>query len=164
MTTLDLRPARDEDVAWIVEQEQREEFAAFIQRWPAETHKANLADPDCRYLTAEQGEAGPCGYVILKGLGTAARSIELARMVAAEPGRGLGKAMLREVIRQAFGEIGANRLWLDVFDDNERARRAYRAAGFVEEGILREAALRSDGRTGSLVIMSILASEQEAKK
>ena len=159
MTTPELRPAREEDVAWIVEQEAREDFAAFIHRWPAETHKANLADPDCRYLIAEQGGDGPCGYVILKGLGTPARSIELVRMVAAEPGRGLGKEMLRAVIALAFGELGANRLWLDVFDDNERARRAYRTAGFVEEGTLREAALRSDGRSGSLVIMSILASE-----
>ena len=160
MTHLDLRPAREEDIVWIVEQEQREEFAAFIHRWPAETHKANLEDADSRYLIAEQGEGGPCGYVILKGLGTPARSIELARMVAAEPGQGLGKAMLRAVIALAFGELNANRLWLDVFDDNERARRAYRAVGFVEEGILREATHRSDGRVGSLVIMSILASEQ----
>ncbi len=159
MTGLTLEPAREEDIAWIVEQEQREDFAAFIHRWPAEVHRRNLGDPDCRYLIARRGESAPCGYVILKGLGSAARSIELVRMVAAEPGRGLGKAMLRAVIRQAFGEMGANRLWLDVFDNNERARRAYRAVGFVEEGTLREAALRSDGRTGSLVIMSILASE-----
>ena len=110
-------------------------------------------------MIAEQGEGASSGYVILKGLSTAARSIELARMVAADPGRGLGKTMLRAIIQLAFGELGANRLWLDVFDDNERARRAYRAVGFVEEGILREAALRIDGRNGSLVIMSILASE-----
>jgi diamine N-acetyltransferase len=59
-----------------------------------------------------------------------------------------------------FGDLGANRLWLDVFDDNERARRAYRAVGFREEGILREAARRQDGSLGSLVVMAMLARER----
>ena len=46
-----------------------------------------------------------------------------------------------------------------MFDDNQRARRLYRAAGFVEEGRLREAALKETGRPADLVIMSILARE-----
>ena len=49
--------------------------------------------------------------------------------------------------------------WLDVFDDNYRARHVYRSVGFRDEGVLREAALKSDSRFGSLAVMSILASE-----
>jgi RimJ/RimL family protein N-acetyltransferase len=37
------------------------------------------------------------------------------------------------------------RVWLEVHAENERAIRAYRACGFVEEGRLREQA-RLDGR------------------
>ena len=154
-----LAPAEDADIAWIVAQETRDDFAAFIHRWPAEAHRRNLADPDYLYLIARDGEGRNQGYVILRGLGSPARSIELVRIVALEPGRGLGRAMLQGVIARGFGELGANRLWLDVFDDNERGRRAYRAVGFVEEGVLRDAALRADGRLGSLVVMSILAAE-----
>lgn len=46
-------------------------------------------------------------------------------------------------------------MWLDVKTHNERARRAYVAAGFVLEGTLREALL-SDGAYESLDVMSVL--------
>ena len=46
---------------------------------------------------------------------------------------------------------------LDVFDDNHWARHTYRFVEFQEEGVLREAALKSNGKLGSLVIISILA-------
>ena len=83
-------------------------------------------------------------------------------MAVGEPGNGVGRSMLQGIIDLAFGGLGANRLWLDVFDDNERARRTYRAAGFVEEGTLREAALKETGELGNLVVMSMLAREREA--
>ena len=156
-----LRPATEKDIAWIVGQEARADMAAFIHRWPADRHRACLADADYSYLIAEPGGGGVVGYLILRGLGSAERSIELVRILAAEQGQGIGRFMLSAGKRFVFEELAANRLWLDVFDDNERARRAYRAAGFVEEGLLRESCLRADGRLGSLVIISILGREYE---
>ena len=41
---------------------------------------------------------------------------------------------------------------------NERAQRAYAAAGFVREGVLREV-LYMNGRLESLVVMSVLKAE-----
>jgi diamine N-acetyltransferase len=66
--------------------------------------------------------------------------------------------MLRQIIRKVFSEYGAHRLWLDVFDHNVRAQRAYAAAGFRHEGMLREAVYR-DGGYHSLMLMSILDRE-----
>lgn len=157
-----LRPAIPEDIAWIVAQEQRSEFEAFIGHWSAETHLNNLADPDKRYLMATDEAGQPGAYVILAGLTSPARSIELARIVVAQPGTGFGKPVLYQVIELAFSELNANRLWLDVFDDNIRARHTYQATGFCEEGTLREAVVKRDGSFGSLVIMSILAREYRA--
>jgi RimJ/RimL family protein N-acetyltransferase len=57
----------------------------------------------------------------------------------------------------------AHRVWLDTFTWNERAQRAYAAAGFVWEGVLREALLKN-GRFESLVVMSVLRSEWEARR
>ena len=157
-----LRAAVPGDLDWIVGQELRPEFAAFIHCWPEERHRHNLEDGDYRYLTAENEAGERTGYVILRGIETPERSVELVRIVAAEPGQGLGRLLLAETMRLVFEEFGANRLWLDVFDDNDRARRTYRAVGFVEEGLLRDSCLRGDGRLGSLVVMSVLRSEFEA--
>jgi diamine N-acetyltransferase len=159
-----IRPATEADVAWIVAQENRPEFAAFIHRWPGEDHERNLVDADKLYLIALDETQEQVAFVILAGLSSKARSIELVRMAVTRPGVGVGKPLLRAVIETAFNKLGANRLWLDVFDDNVRARRAYKAVGFLEEGTLREAALKTDGRLGSLVIMSILAQEYRATK
>ena len=159
MTFHSIRKAVAEDVEWIFSQERRADFEAFIHRWPRSEHMNNLKDPDKMYLIAVDENHEPVGFVILLGLRSPARSVELARMAVVEPGAGIGKPLLKAVIDLAFTELGANRLWIDVFDDNTRARRAYRSAGFQEEGVLREAALKTTGELGSLVIMSILARE-----
>ncbi|MGD9210248.1 MAG: GNAT family N-acetyltransferase [Desulfobacteraceae bacterium] len=159
-----IRPACQKDIEWIVFQEQRKDFKPFIHHWPAEEHERNLAAPDKLYLIAVDANMEPLAFVILAGLSTEARCIELVRMAVIQPGIGIGKPILEKVIHIAFTELGANRLWLDVFDDNSRARHTYKTVGFYEEGVLREAALKSNGQLGSLVIMSILAKEFNMEK
>ena len=150
-----LRKAGPGDLDWIVAQESRPDFAAFIHQWPRPRHALNLADPDFRYLIARDDRTEPLGFVILAGLASPVRGIELVRMAVATPGRGLGRRLLRRVIRLAFAELGADRLWLDVFDDNRRARHVYRSAGFVEEAPLPDAAR-------NLVVMAMLRRDYEA--
>jgi diamine N-acetyltransferase len=62
-------------------------------------------------------------------------------IVVVPRGRGLGGQARSLVSDHAFETLG--RLWLDVMIHNERARRAYLAAGFVEEGALRDALFRA---------------------
>ena len=49
-----------------------------------------------------------------------------------------------------------NRVDLDLFVENERARRAYEKLGFVVEGRLRDYHRSVDGRIRDALIMSIL--------
>lgn len=64
-----------------------------------------------------------------------------------------------EAVKQyCFGVLSAHRLWLDVLEENARARSLYESAGFVREGVLHECIKREDG-FHSLVVMSILDSE-----
>ena len=81
-------------------------------------------------------------------------------MGVSEPGCGTGREALRQVMRMAFSELSAHRLWLDVYSDNRRALRTYRALGFMEEGTMREC-IWHGGKFRSLVLMSLL--EQEFK-
>src|SRR5687768_8365662 len=72
--------------------------------------------------------------------------------------RGYGRAALRLAMARAFDKHDAHRLWLDVKPHNERARSLYRSAGFVEEGLLRDALYHGD-RFESLIVMSMLRPE-----
>ena len=97
-------------------------------------------------------------YVLLLGFEEGHASIEFKRFVVAQPGRGVGRRLLAEILRLVFEEIGAHRFFLDVVEDNLRARHLYKGAGFIEEGLLREATQREGGWL-SLVLMSLLDRE-----
>ncbi len=155
-----MRAATRDDLGWIVALEQSPTNARFLFAWSPQRHAASLATPDKSYLAFETVPEQPCGFAILAGLRSPERAVELVRVAIDPPGQGLGRAALRLVMDYAFDVLGARRLFLDVFDDNPRARRTYRALGFVEEQILPAAARRQDGTLGDLVIMAMAAADR----
>ncbi|MBH0332384.1 acetyltransferase [Brevibacillus brevis] len=75
--------------------------------------------------------------------------------------KGYGTEALKMILRYAFHELNLNRVGLDVIQYNEPAIRAYKKAGFREEGRLRESVLR-DGKSYDRIMMGILKKEWEA--
>jgi RimJ/RimL family protein N-acetyltransferase len=75
--------------------------------------------------------------------------------------RGYGTDALEAISDFGFGELRLERIWLDVFTDNARAKRSYEKAGFSVEGILRHDMYRS-GRFQDVYRMSLLRAEWEA--
>jgi RimJ/RimL family protein N-acetyltransferase len=73
-------------------------------------------------------------------------------------GQEYGRAAVRLLLDYAFRLRNLRRVWLWVHADNERAIRAYRAAGFVEEGRLRQH-VWSNGRYVDGVQMGVLRDE-----
>lgn len=73
-------------------------------------------------------------------------------------GKGLGGEALKLILNYAFNELNLYRVGLDVISTNERAIRAYRRAGFTEEGRMRASVYR-DGQRADRVMMSILRDE-----
>ncbi len=76
--------------------------------------------------------------MILRSLMSLNRCLELKRIVVARPGHGLGRQVLSVVMDKVFCEFSAQLLWLDVRDNNHRARHVYRLVRFIEEGTLGE--------------------------
>ncbi len=73
-------------------------------------------------------------------------------------GRGYGREAVTLLVEYAFRYRNLRRVWLWVHADNERAIRAYRACGFLEEGRLREH-MFSNGRYVDALHMGVLRSE-----
>lgn len=152
------RAASERDLEDIAHLEERSDYRSFLCASSASEHGRRQRDPDYRYIVAEDhGRFN--GFLILRGFTNSASSIELQRMAVEEPGLGHGRTILQHAQRLVFDDLDMNRLWLDVFENNVRARALYRAAGFTEEGLLREAARRRDGTLGSLVVMAMLRRE-----
>jgi RimJ/RimL family protein N-acetyltransferase len=52
-------------------------------------------------------------------------------------GKGYGTDAVNALVDFGFGTLRLERIWLNVWTENARARRAYEKAGFVHEGTLR---------------------------
>ncbi|ORT61687.1 GNAT family protein [Streptomyces sp. CB03238] len=72
--------------------------------------------------------------------------------------RGLGTEAIRLFLAHGFEQLGLNRISLGVFVFNPRAIRVYEKAGFVREGVEREA-LWHRGQWIDSLTMSVLARE-----
>ena len=153
-----LRDAVPLDVEAICAIEQMPEFRLFIGSWPAERHRELMGSSDCRYLVAADERSEVHGFAILKGITSVNKSLEVARLAVKEPNKGVGRMLLRACLVATFEEYGAHRLWLDLFEGNERARHVYLGAGFRLEGVVRESILL-DGEYHSMLLMSILEDE-----
>ncbi|MGH9459223.1 MAG: GNAT family N-acetyltransferase [Thermoanaerobaculia bacterium] len=68
--------------------------------------------------------------------------------------RGFGSDAVRTLVRFAFDEINLNKLRIDIFDYNERAKHVLGNNGFVEEGKLEREFYR-DGAYHDIVILSV---------
>lgn len=158
-----LRSAVNSDIPGILALEGGPRARAFVGQWSEERHRATLTGGDARYFVSEAESGDLQAYVILRGLSEEPGSIELKRIVVDPPGQGLGRRLLAETIRIVFEELKAHRLFLDVYEDNARARHLYESLGFVHEGRMRDAA-RRDGGYDALHLMSMLESEYRAKR
>ncbi len=74
---------------------------------------------------------------------------------------GYGTDAIVTLLRFAFHEMNLNRVWLQVFEFNERAIACYQKCGFKEEGRLRQDYYH-DGRYWDSVAMGILRGEFDA--
>jgi diamine N-acetyltransferase len=155
---LALRPAGPGDLPFILATERRPGFDVLVARSSEEEHVARLARPDARYLIARAGGL-PVGFALLEGLDDRHHGVKLRRIAVSEPGQGHGVPFMRALIAWVFTETAAERLWLDVFVHNPRARHVYRKVGFREDGLLRQAYVLPDGRRVDRALMSILRSE-----
>jgi diamine N-acetyltransferase len=78
-------------------------------------------------------------------------------------GKGYGRDAINVLLKWAFQIQNWRRIWLNTVGQNERAIRAYRACGFVEEGRLRQHTF-CNGIYDDEVQMGLLRTEWEARQ
>lgn len=76
-------------------------------------------------------------------------------------GRGLGTEATKLMVDYGFTELKLNRISLEVFEFNKRARYVYSSCGFVTEGRLRQA-LYFNGTYHDALLKSVIREDWEA--
>lgn len=157
--TAQLRPTTPADLDFVLTAEAAAHAAGYVRLWTRDRHLQSLDDPDERHWIVEDSATQDrVGYLILLGLQDPDQCFLVKRIVIAQPGKGYGRSALTQVLDQAFRKFEAHRVWLDVMEDNHRARSLYRSLGFVEEGRLREC-VRVGDKFASMWLMSMLRTE-----
>ncbi|MET9785341.1 GNAT family N-acetyltransferase [Streptomyces canus] len=110
----------------------------------------------------DRATGGLVGEVVLYEWDSHARSCTFRTLIGPRGrGRGLGTEATRLIVGYGFEQLGLHRIELEAYGYNARALRVYEKAGFVVEGVRREADLR-DGEWVDWVIMGILDREWAA--
>jgi len=117
------------------------------------------------FVICRKADSRPVGALDLHDIQLVNGSASLGILIGdpADTNQGYGSDGLRALLGFGFGELRLERIWLDVYDYNERARRVYERVGFVHEGTLRHALWR-DGAFRDVHRMAILREEWAATR
>jgi putative acetyltransferase len=153
-----IRPVRAEDSGALYEIRRQPEVQKFTTAMPTERPIDFIGrlGPDDHILVAElDGRViGVAGLHGKTGKFRHAAGVGLA-VHDAFAGRGVGRALMERLIDVADSWLNLVRLELEVFADNERARRLYERLGFVEEGRKKKAIFRGGQFVDELVMARV---------
>ncbi|WP_028596540.1 GNAT family N-acetyltransferase [Paenibacillus assamensis] len=155
---LNIRRTELADLAFVIDIESDSTNTPFIGKWTVEQHTTALMDEDVLYVMLEDKQGNPVGYMIITGLLNPNKSVCIERIVVLVKGCGYGKEAMKRMVQWLFEHTDTHRIWLDVKEDNQRARHVYESVRFVYEGTLRDGFFNGE-KFESLAIMSILRSE-----
>ena len=147
--------ATEADIPAIMAIERTPGFEDVVGRWNHQQHAAELAKDSTRDFVLRDGDEVKA-FAIFQHIDEPDRRVHLKRIVAKDAGQGSGTRLLRSALDWLYIETETNRVDLDLFVENERARRAYEKLGFIVEGQLRDYHRSVDGRIRDALIMSIL--------
>jgi RimJ/RimL family protein N-acetyltransferase len=120
----------------------------------------NAEEDTYTFIICLLADERPVGEASLFKLDRVNGSAELGIFIGEkeEWGKGYGTDAVNALVDFGFGSLRLERIWLEVWTENARARRSYEKAGFVHEGTLRhdlyERGTYTDGD-----VMSILRDE-----
>ena len=100
------------------------------------------------------------GSVYLRDIDEVHRKAEFGIFIGEKDclGRGIGSTATSLIVEYGFNQLKLNRIFLRVFTRNAGAIKAYKKAGFKEEGIFRQDVM-VDGTFEDVMYMSILKTD-----
>jgi RimJ/RimL family protein N-acetyltransferase len=165
-----LRPAERSDlptfVRWFADAETTRHLAVrapFSEAMEEEWFKGVVegqGEKQYHFVICLVGDGRSIGTADLRDLdfenGVAAFGISIGEK--GEWSKGYGTDALLAICDFGFGQLRLERIWLDVYEPNARARRSYEKAGFTLEGTLRHGHF-ADGEFVDVMRMALLRDE-----
>ena len=161
-----LRKLLNKDIPFILEWMKNPEVNQFFKFDPdticEKSIKSFVEDSFCdsyRHYAVTNENDEYQGTVSLKNIDMSNKSAEFAiSMRKSSQGKGFAKIGTYLIMQIAFTELNLHRIYLNVFEDNMRARAFYEKFGFIYEGCFKDH-LCINGKYRSLSWYRILSNE-----
>ena len=131
----------------------------FAREWLGR-YEAGRLDGSREAFAALDGDGSFVGLAFAPDIDRGAGELELGYVVApAARGRGIATALLRQLTRWAFDDVGAERIRLIIDVDNVASERVAAHCGYVREGVLRSTYVKASRPRADVSIWSRLPSD-----
>ena len=125
-----LRPSVREELEQFVSFEAEDDTREFIKPYSLAEHAECYDDDEMCHLSITQDDK-VIGFFLLRLEDDA---VEFRRVVVTESARGVGQQAIEQMHSFCANELGVCRIWLDVFEHNERGRHIYSKMGYSVVG------------------------------
>ena len=129
---VEIKKAQIADLPLFVQMERAIDTSAFIIPYTYAEHCQNIANPNFVYLCI-LADGVLVGFFILV-LDADGVSVEFRRIVVSTKGQGIGQSAIKQMEQFCRTVLGRSRIWLDVFEFNQRGRYIYEKRGYQRFG------------------------------
>jgi len=157
----------DEIMKWVNDQEVTKYLTAFlypISRVEEEKflERAMSRNDTEKNLVIETKEGVYIGQISLHKIDWKNNNAELGIVIGNKEywGKGYGTEAINNLLDHAFNQMNLYKIYLRVFEHNQRGMRCYEKCGFKEEGRLRKGHFY-DGKYHDVILMGLLKDEFE---
>ena len=130
MVTVERAPVQDASL--FAQLEQAPDTKQFVLPYSETEHARNILNSSFVYLRIlDAGEL--VGFFILV-LDSEPNSVEFRRVVVSDKGKGVGQSAITAMEQFCRTQLQRTRVWLDVFEYNNRGRHIYEKLGYERYG------------------------------
>jgi len=128
-----LRLSKAEELADFHDIERQSHAQPFLINYTLERHQQCFVDEEIIYLTIIHESFDLAGYIIL-AIEDQGKSIEFRRIAIDQNYLGIGQLTIQAMESFCQEALQAERIWLDVFDDNQKGMHIYEKFGYQRFG------------------------------
>lgn len=157
-------PAKEMDIATIIELEEHPENRDFVWQGSFESHADEIQDPmHDLILMRSKADDSLIGYSLTR-YDWQSYWAELRRLVISKKGQGYGKEAMHGMFHYYFETKDLNKVWLDVYPFNHVGIKLYESLGMHRDGMLRQSYYDKERGFLDQIIYSLLRSEYRGDK
>ena len=127
--TIHLRRSTYNELDPISQMEKQPHARTFVDPIPLASHQELFRNQEVEYLSIVNAQGRLAGYFILVSEAEG-QSVEFRRILIDANERGIGQSAIAQMERYCREALGAQRIWLDVYDDNALGKHIYEKLGY----------------------------------